>query len=133
MHDPTQSLTELESHDWGEPKLRSSLTETLHRLRHKPIGEFTTEDLRIAIGQRVGLEYLVPLAVEHLDDNPLAAGDLYDGDLLSSAMSVEASYWEDHPELRVRLSHIVGRAVELTDWEPLRAKCKGFLDEVGNK
>lgn len=78
-----QSLQELEGEDWGEPTFPSYLVRTCHALRRKPLREFMVEDLRIMIGQNIGLDYLIPLALEHLQQNPLVAGDFFPGDLLA--------------------------------------------------
>ena len=53
--DRQKSLQELEQDNWGEPPYNSYLVTTIHRLRRKPLAEFATEDLRIMIGQRIGL------------------------------------------------------------------------------
>ena len=52
--DRTKSLQELERHDLGEPPYGSYLVTTVHRLRRKPLADFTVEDLRIMIGQGIG-------------------------------------------------------------------------------
>ena len=68
----SKTLQELENSDWGAPNYDSYLVSSVHRLRRKPLVEFTIEDLRILIGQNVGLPYLLPLALERLEENPLA-------------------------------------------------------------
>ncbi|MDT0430649.1 MULTISPECIES: contact-dependent growth inhibition system immunity protein [Streptomyces] len=35
-----------------------------HALRRRPVGEPTTEDVRLSMGQDIGLPYLLPLALE---------------------------------------------------------------------
>jgi CDI immunity proteins len=70
--DTTKSLQELENKDWDEPHFDSFLVQECHRLCHVPLKDFTTEDLRIMIGQNIGLDYLIHLAIEKLKQNPLA-------------------------------------------------------------
>lgn len=53
-----------------------------HRLRRKPLDQFVAEDLRIMIGQQIGLQYLLPRAIALLSADPLTEGDFYPGDLL---------------------------------------------------
>jgi hypothetical protein len=65
--DRNRSLQELEGVDWGDPTDQSSLVTTCHRLRRRPLIQFTEEDLRIMIGQNISLPYLIPLAVERLE------------------------------------------------------------------
>ena len=45
------------------------------------------------IGQSIGLNYLVPLAIEVLKENILAEGHFYDGDLLNSVLTSDKVYW----------------------------------------
>jgi hypothetical protein len=70
--DRSKSLQELEGKDWGEPEFQSHLVRTIHRLRRKPLDQFTTEDLRIMIEQGIGLEF-----------------DFYAGDLLAAVTKTE--------------------------------------------
>ncbi len=85
------TLTELESEDWGEPPFPSHLVTECHRLRKVPIGDFTTENLRIMIGQNIGLDHLIPMAIQVLRRDPLASGDFFEGDLLRSVIRSEVA------------------------------------------
>lgn len=112
-----KTLDELEGVSWGPPTYDSYLVQTCHRLRTKPVGEFDLEDLRIMIGQNIGLPYLLPLALERLEENPWAAGDMYPGDLLK--MTARADFpWGTRPDLRERVRAVVTRA--LTEIPTLR-------------
>jgi hypothetical protein len=102
-----QSLQELERQDWGEETFPSYLVRTCHALRRKPLRDFTVEDLRIMIGQNFSLNYLIPLAIEHLQQDPLVAGDFFPGDLLANVLKVKADFWHMHPGLRLVIENIV--------------------------
>jgi len=102
-----RSLQELEGHDWGETPFSSHLVRTCYALRRKPLRDFTIEDLRTMIGQNIGLDYLMPIAIEQLQRNPLAAGDFYPGDLLEKVLQVQADFWLTHPDLRRVVAHLV--------------------------
>ncbi|MFI9548715.1 contact-dependent growth inhibition system immunity protein [Streptomyces sp. NPDC052016] len=79
-----RSLEELERDRWSAPSDgETRLMATVRELRRKPIGGLTVEDMRLLIRQDVGLAYLLPLAVEVLRIDPLAEGDMYEGDLLA--------------------------------------------------
>jgi len=104
------TLDELEGVVWGEPTYDSHLVLTCHRLRRKPIGEFTVEELRVMIGQKIGLPYLLPLALEHLEADPFAAGDFFPGDLLKVVLDAEAQ-WAAEPELACRMRDLARRAL----------------------
>lgn len=108
MHEKT--LDELEGVVWGPPNYDSHLVETCHRLRTKPIGEFGVEDLRIMIGQNIGLPYLLPLALDRLEENRWASGDFYPGDLLKMTAGAEFD-WATRAELRERLRAILRGAI----------------------
>jgi hypothetical protein len=103
----SKTLQELEGQDWGEPPFPSYLVRTCHALRRKPLCDFTVENLRIMIGQNISLGYLMPLAIEHLQRDPLAAGDFYPGDLLANVLKVKPSFWHVYPHLRRVVQEIV--------------------------
>lgn len=111
--DRGKSLNQLEGHDWGEPTFDSYLVTTCHHLRCKPLIEFTVEDLRIMIGQQISLPYLVPLAVERLEADPLAAGHYYPGDLLAAVIRVDESFWNRHADSLQKVQGVVRRAEQI--------------------
>jgi contact-dependent growth inhibition (CDI) system CdiI-like immunity protein len=114
-----KSLEELEGFAAGDPPYDSYLVRTIYALRKKPIGEFTAEDLRITIGQSRGIPYLLPLALERLEQDPLAEGHMYRGDLLMSVVGAEP-HWGGSPEVRARVRRLVERALErLSRVEPV--------------
>ena len=69
-----KTLEELEQDVWPYDEFRSHVVQESQRLRKVPIGTLSVEDLRLLIGQKIGLEFLVPLALEQLVNNPLAIG-----------------------------------------------------------
>lgn len=77
-----------------------------HRLRKVPLSSRSPENLRILIGQKNGLIFLVPLALNVLESNPLASGNLYKGDLLANVAVIPQKFWSEHPELNNRLVEI---------------------------
>jgi CDI immunity proteins len=105
-----KSLQELEHKDWGEPTHDSCLVTTIHRLRRVPLRQFSVEDLRVMIGQNIGLQYLVPLAIEQLRRHPLAQGDFYPGDLLKMVLGADAKFWQNHPEWHKEVEEIAQHA-----------------------
>jgi hypothetical protein len=111
--DRRKSLQEIEQDDWGEPTYDSYLVTTVHRLRRKPLAEFTVEDLRIMIGQRISLPILIPLAVERLEEEPLAEGRFYPGDLLQAVFGAGEAFWGSHPDSLQRVRKVVGRVKDL--------------------
>jgi hypothetical protein len=91
-----RSLEELDGQSWPEPdSSATNLIRDVHRLRLIPIGTLSNGDLRQLLGQRMGIEWLVPLALERLLDAPLA-GDWYPGDVLNAVLGVGDAYWNEH-------------------------------------
>lgn len=111
--DRRKSLQALESDDWAKPDFDSHLVRTCHRLRHVPLENFETGDLRIMIGQQISLFFLVPLALEKLEEDPLAEGNYYPGDLLKVVLEVPAKFWDLHTDMRDSLRRIVVKTKKL--------------------
>ncbi|MFF3849609.1 contact-dependent growth inhibition system immunity protein [Streptomyces sp. NPDC002328] len=120
------SLEELERDRWSVPSGgETRLMATVRQLRRNPIGCLTVEDMRLLIGQDVGLAYLLPLAVEVLRVDPLAEGDMYEGDLLAAVLTRSAEVWSESPELKRDVRLIVS---ELADVPPaLKREVERFL------
>jgi hypothetical protein len=93
MNTLNKTLEQLENDFWGEPTYSSSLIKSCHALRQKELKLFTVEDLRIMIGQNIGLTFLIPIAIEKLKENILAEGDYHEGDLLKSVLICDKAYW----------------------------------------
>src|SRR5688572_13152596 len=111
--DKAKSIQELENKDWGEPDFDSHLVQECHRLRRVPLKDFTIENLRIMIGQSIGLEYLMPLAIEKLQENPLAEGSFYAGDLLVNVLRIESAFWLKFSALKSEVIKIAENAFEV--------------------
>ncbi|MFE3942301.1 contact-dependent growth inhibition system immunity protein [Streptomyces sp. NPDC059118] len=124
--DRTRSLEELERDRWSVPPADATrLVRTVYGLRRQPIGELTIEDLRLLIRQDVGLPYLLPVAMEALRDNPMAEGDMYEGDLLSAVLTRSPVMWSDSAGLLQELRVIVSGLAVLP--KPLRQDVERFL------
>ena len=105
--DTNKSLNQLLGDLTSATTYSSALVTTCLKLYKKPLKDFTVENLRVMIGQSIGLEFLLPLALEVLQENPFAEGDYYPGDLLSMVLKVEPSFWQTHQDLYWSVSEIV--------------------------
>ncbi|MGW2869448.1 contact-dependent growth inhibition system immunity protein [Kitasatospora sp. NPDC001225] len=124
--DRDRSLEELEHDRRPAPSGgETRLVATARELRRRPIGGLTVEDLRLLIRQDVGLAHLLPLAVEVLRADPLAAGDMYEGDLLAAVLTRGEAVWRERPELRWEVRSIVSELAEVP--QPLKRDVEGFL------
>ncbi|MGV9313610.1 contact-dependent growth inhibition system immunity protein [Streptomyces sp. NPDC003691] len=103
-----RSLEDLERDRWPDPSgTETRLMATVRELRRKPLAALTVEDLRLLIGQDLGLAHLLPMAVDVLRTDPLAEGDLYEGDLLAAVLTRSAEVWREFPELGRDIRQIV--------------------------
>lgn len=88
-----KSLEELENDYWKDIEFPSTLVERCHAYRKIPVKDLSTEQLRLLIGQKIGLRFLVPRSIAILKDNILAEGDFYPGDLLNSLLHLSDDEW----------------------------------------
>jgi contact-dependent growth inhibition (CDI) system CdiI-like immunity protein len=107
--DRNKSLQQLDGQEWDEPTYDLHLVTECHRLRRVPLRDFTAENLRIMIGQQIGLPYLVPVALELLRTDPFTAGDCYEGDLLAAVLRADSRFWIESPELRAEAARLLRR------------------------
>jgi hypothetical protein len=103
----SSTLEKLEGLDWGDPATgETPMIRKCLALRRKPVADFSIEDLRLALGQQMGVVFLLPLAMHHLEKNPLAQGGLYPGDLLQSVLRLPFEAWTETEELRAFWTHL---------------------------
>ena len=103
-----RTIEDLEKCKWpDEIEYDSHLVKTTTALRKETLNTFTIEDLRIMIGQNLGLDYLIPLALERLAENLFAEGDLYEGDLLQSVLKIETGFWDNNKDYWLALHRLM--------------------------
>ena len=107
-----KTIEELEGFVAAAPGVQTHVVTEVHRLRKLPLKRLRIEDLRLLIGQDVARQYLVPLALDHLDRHPFAAGDFYKGDLLLAVARVSEPFWTLRPHLRRQLITALQRGLE---------------------
>jgi hypothetical protein len=120
----SSTLEQLDGEVWADPDEPTTLVADVHRLRRVPIGELSNGDLRMLLGQRVGADWLVPVALDRLADAPLA-GDWYPGDLLRAVLHAAIDYWPTHPDELMRLWNV------RESLEKLRADAAALLANEG--
>lgn len=88
------SIEELEQDYWREPTFNSYVVTTCHKARQKPIKLLSYEEIRCLIGQKIGLRFLLPIAIDILQTNPLIDVTYYDGDLLIVVLRLDIDDWK---------------------------------------
>lgn len=123
------SLEELERDYWKNLDFYpSKLVERCYRFRKIPLKDLTIEQLRTLISQQIGLDFLIPIACEHLEKNILAEGDFYEGDLLESLLSIEKAYWLSHWDLYKSLKIIMQESLHEIEGTNLSGSVTVFLN-----
>ena len=119
--DRNKTLQDWEAEQWGEPDFHSSVVTNVHRLRRVPLKDFSVEDVRLMVAQQQSLAYLIPVAIEHLANDPLSEGDSYPGDLLCAVLRVPDRFWQQEPSWRQQVRMIIDQAIDwldtLQEWE----------------
>src|SRR5690606_41372062 len=102
-----KSIQNLEKIDYGDPSVApTNMVKRCLKLCRVPLDEFSVEALRLMIGQKFALRFLIPLAIEQLRKDIFCEGDCYSGDLLQAVLSIDPSfcnanqhYWKEINEL----------------------------------
>lgn len=103
----SKSLQNLEKGPVATVEYSSNLVKRCTELLSQPLNEYSVEDLRVMIGQQIGLDFLVPLALEQLKANILSEGDYYPGDLLIAVLKIDKVFWSKNSLLLKRMSELV--------------------------
>ncbi len=106
------TIEQLERDVWPDPgRDATSLVRRCVELRRKPLAEFTVGDLRVMLGQEIGVPALLPLALQILLRDPLTEGDYYPGDLLANVLRLPESAWSGLRAERERLRSVLAELV----------------------
>lgn len=128
MNSLDKNLDELESVYTPRPEENhSDLIKRIYRTRQKKLSEYIVEDYRLMIGQKQGLEYLIPLALNILEKNPFLEGDYYEGDLLKSLLDCGCDFWKGHLKEAKMMDEVVKIAYGLIDGLDVLPKIKTTL------
>ena len=109
-----KSLTELGIKK-PSSSIESSLVKACSLALDVKLNELKNGDLRMLISQEIGLEFLIPKALERLEDEPFLDGGFYQGDLLAAVVSVSVQFWENNTELNNQLVEIKLRIEEIIE------------------
>jgi hypothetical protein len=111
----SKTILELEGMQLPDDVFGSYLTIKINELLQKSLNTFTVEDLRLMIGQQIGLKHLIALAIEILKTDLFAEGDFYAGDLLQSVLNIESRFWSDDERSWIKLDNLItGKEAELS-------------------
>lgn len=92
LMDSSKDLQQLENLDWGEPIYDSVVDGRAHQLRRIPLRALALDDVRFLVTHKIGVPWILPLALEALQGQPLLQASYYPGDLLKSVVQLEDAY-----------------------------------------
>ena len=115
MVDMFKSLEELENSVWGDPTYDSYVVRTCHHLRTLPLKDLSLEHLRLGISQDIGREYLIPIALDKLKENPLAYESFNEGELLATLIRASDHQLFAIQQYNDQLKHLTKRAIDILE------------------
>ena len=129
----TKSIEELEKDIWKNPsEFPTDLVEKCYRYRKISIAELTNEQIRLLISQKIGIEYLIGIALEKLERNILTEGDFYEGDLLVAVSSLPTQFWNENQSEFLNFKNLVKRNSELIKNELGESKFDKLINRIEN-
>ncbi len=134
MFNLEKTLEELENDYWPEQQeYTSSLIEQCHKYRKVKLQDLSVEQLRLLIGQNIGLEFLIPLAYEKLNENILASGDYYKGDLLTVVLKSDTDFWNTNPQLTKKMFKLLKESENsIQNYKMNKGIKKDILDSINH-
>ncbi|MCK0157917.1 contact-dependent growth inhibition system immunity protein [Cellulophaga sp. F20128] len=110
----TKSIEQLEKDIWKNPsEFPTDLVEKCYHYRKISIAVLTNEQIRLLISQKIGIEYLIGIALEKLERNILTECDFYEGDLLVAVSNLSNEFWNENKTEFLTFKNIVERNSEL--------------------
>ena len=128
----SRTIEQLEANPWpAAPPDSSPMVLRCHALRKVPLSSLSAGDVRVLLGQEVGTRFLLPIALELLELNPLIEGDYYAGDLLANVLRLQAPFWKGEGTSLERASAVARRALAVlsTSEESLQSN-RALLKEI---
>ena len=92
-----KSLNEIYGWEPMQPASDTYVLRTAERAMRLPLKDLSPEEIRLLIGQKTGLAYLLPLAIAILRRNPMTQTALFPGDLLEVCKRLSPSDWGENP------------------------------------
>lgn len=127
-----KSINDLDGKCMSEKSEFNSFTvDRTFELMDKRIRLLQPEDIRLLIGQNIGLKYLVPIAIEILTNNPLIDAEYFEGDLLLRLLSIDENFWKNYPDLKLKFLEIFNN--DSIDYDSLSEETKNEILQLYNE
>jgi hypothetical protein len=116
MKDLNKSISQIQGWIWNQaiPNIEDSSYEecNFYRLHKIPINKYKTEDIYFMIEQETCLDFLVPMALNILNDNILIKAEDYSGDLLIRILRLSPEFWSDNQKYYFKFINILRKNQE---------------------
>lgn len=119
-----KSIEELENDYWKEPEFKSGLTMMCYEARKKKINELSDEEIGTLIRQKIGLKYLLPLAVKKIEKYTTILNDFYMSDFLDTLLRLDNEEWVNNSEDKEKLITILYDSINV-----LNSECSKQVEE----
>ena len=127
----SKSIEQLENDYWKEPsEFPTGLVERCYKYRKIPLTNLTIEQIRTLVSQNIGLKHLIGLTLIKLEQNILAKGDFYEGDLLIAASHISRNFWNQHSTEYKKFKNLVESKSEVIKTELGQKKYDGILERI---
>jgi hypothetical protein len=123
----------LENNVWKElSEYPTDLIEKCHQYRKVSISKLSIEQIRLLVSQQIGLEHIIGIALNKLEQNILAAGDFYAGDLLIAVSKIPMDFWNGKKTEFFNLKKMVGLNSDLIKTELAEKDFNKLLNRLEN-
>lgn len=102
-----KSIVELENIVWEDSDFGSYVVQTSQRAVKKPLNQLSLEEIRLLLSQKIGVPYVLPIAVAALEQDILQEVHYYEGDLLNIVLGLPDAFWRDAKEERNIVAQLV--------------------------
>jgi len=130
----TKSIEQLEKDVWKSPsEFPTDMIEKCYRYRKISIAELTNQQIRLLISQKIGVDYLIGIALEKLERNILTECDFYEGDLLIAVSSLPTKFWNKNKTEFLTFKKLVEQNSELIKKELGEKKLDKLINRIENR
>ena len=123
----------MENNVWKElSDYPTDLIEKCHQYRKISISKLSIEQIRLLVSQQIGLEHIIRIVLNKLEQNPLAEGDFYTGDLLTAVSKIPTNFWYGKKAELFNLKKIVNLNSDLIKTELGKKEFNKLLNRLEN-
>ena len=126
-----KSIEQLENNYWKkESEFPTTLIEKCFEYRKIKLSELSTEQIRLLISQEIGIDFLIEIAIKKLEQNIIAEGNLYEGDLLDSVSKISTEFWSKNKFELKKLKIIIEKNKETIKTEMGEKKYERISERI---